>query len=85
MWGISINEEKKLLSEISLEDVPSDKACIVSNGTIDSLRIVKVPSIHRLIIWDMNDKKRTFSFFLSEAQDEFAAVIQDVLRFWRLL
>lgn len=82
MWDIMIQGEKKPLGEVHLEDVPDDVPCIIFKDNFTSFRVIKVPSVKRLIVWDLNNKDRTSSYLLPEEKRTFEEMVVDALEFW---
>lgn len=82
MWSIQIRGKQKPLREVSLEDVPDDVPCILSKQGSNSFRVIKVPSIKRLVVWDEQNKERTSSYLLSEEKRSLEEMVVDAVEFW---
>jgi len=80
-WEIIIYGDRKPLSEVKLTDMPEDLACVIAKGDRASYRVVRVPSLRRLVVWDQNDKKRTSSFMLKE-DSSFEEMVMTAIDLW---
>ena len=80
-WEIIILGNRKPLSDVELSDIPDDIACVLSKGNNTSFRVIKVPSVKRLVVWDTDDKKRTTSFLL-RGEQPFAEMVTSAIEFW---